>query len=158
MSTRYNHKDYGTTELRNYGATQVRNHANAEVWNHVDGSEMTRRWLEDGSKKQASTPTPVLLNEFGKSMAWVWLECVLAVLMMVVGVSEIWAQTDYSGTYYIASNGYNAANTTTNYYLCPTDKWYYYQSSSPFYLQHTDSPDNNNGMPFMTTYQCRNGS
>ena len=26
---------------------------------------------------------------------------------------------DYSGTYYIGSRGYEKANTTTNYYLCP---------------------------------------
>ena len=61
------------------------------------------------------------------------------------------AQTDYSGTYYIGSNGYNAGSPTTNYYLCPTESWYYYQSTTPFYTS-TD-----NGQPFMTTYQCLNG-
>ena len=57
---------------------------------------------------------------------------------------------DYSGTYYIGSVGYNAANTTTNYYLCPTEGWCYYQATDNY--TRTD-----NGMPFLTTYQCRNG-
>lgn len=88
--------------------------------------------------------------------------------MILLGGVSAWGQTDYSGTYYIASGGnngtydnivYDADAPTTNFYLCPTDKWYYYQSTSPYYLQHTDTPSSNdNGMPFMTTYQCRNGS
>ena len=57
---------------------------------------------------------------------------------------------DYSGTYYIGSVGYKEANTTTNYYLCPTEGWCYYQATNDF--TGTD-----NGMPFLTTYQCRNG-
>ena len=65
--------------------------------------------------------------------------------------AELERRTDYSGTYYIASRDYAAGNTTTNFYLCPTENWYYYQSDSP-YFTNTD-----NGMPFMTTYQCRNG-
>ena len=64
----------------------------------------------------------------------------------------MFAQEDYSGVYYIASHGYDEANTATNYYLCPTENWYYYQSESPYYQQ---TPDN--GQPFMTTYLCRNG-
>ena len=57
---------------------------------------------------------------------------------------------DYSGTYYIGSVGYKEANTTTNYYLCPTEGWCYYQATDNF--TGTD-----NGMPFLTTYQCRDG-
>lgn len=60
--------------------------------------------------------------------------------------------TDYSGIYYIGSRDYAENNTTNNYYLCPTENWNYYTSTSPFYTS-TD-----NGQPFMTTYQCRNGS
>lgn len=70
-------------------------------------------------------------------------------LMMVIGASA-WGQ-DYSGVYYIGSTGYNKANTTTNYYLCPTENWNYYTSTSPYYTS------TENGQPFMTTYQCRNG-
>ena len=57
---------------------------------------------------------------------------------------------DYSGTYYIGSVGYKEANTTTNYYLCPTEGWCYYQATDNY--TGTD-----NGMPFLTTYQCRDG-
>jgi hypothetical protein len=75
----------------------------------------------------------------------------LFVMMMVTGVN-VWGQTDYSGVYYIGSRDYVSGNTNTNYYLCSTESWNYYTSTSPYYTS-TD-----NGQPFMTTYQCRNGS
>ena len=84
----------------------------------------------------------------GKSMARVWL----VLLLLILGTTNTLAQTFEPGVYFIASRDYVPANTTTNYYLCPTESWYYYQSSSPYYT-NTD-----NGMPFMTTYQCRNGA
>ena len=59
-------------------------------------------------------------------------------------------ENDFSGTYYIGSVGYKEANTTTNYYLCPTEGWCYYKATNDF--TGTD-----NGIPFLTTYQCRNG-
>ena len=46
-------------------------------------------------------------------------------LMLCLGGFEAWGQTtDYSGTYYIATKGYdgNPANAE-NYYLCPTEGW-----------------------------------
>ena len=72
--------------------------------------------------------------------------------------------SDYSGTYYIASGGlgenlnktngkeytYDPTNPSNNFYLCPTEGWCYYQATNDF--TGTD-----NGMPFLTTYQCRNG-
>ena len=73
------------------------------------------------------------------------------ILPLLLGTTPASAQ-DYSGVYFIGSRNYVAANTTTNYYLCPTENWYYYQSTPPYYT------DTDNGMPFMTTYQCRNGS
>ena len=64
------------------------------------------------------------------------------------------AQTDYSGTYYIGSNGYVAGNTTTNYYLCPTEGWAFLETDgNPGTVTGDD-----NGKPFLTTYQCRNGA
>ena len=87
------------------------------------------------------------------------LKTMLLLVMLTLGAVTAWGQTDYSGVYYIGGPGYNPANTTSNYYLCPTEKWYYYISSSPYYLQHSDDPNNNdNGQPFMTTYQCRNNN
>ena len=58
---------------------------------------------------------------------------------------------DYSGTYYIGSRGYEKANTTTNFYLCPTEGW-------AFYVADNIVQKDDNGQPFLTTYQCRNGS
>ena len=55
------------------------------------------------------------------------------------------------GLYYIGGPGFVTTNTSANFYLCPTENWYYFQSTTPYYT-NTD-----NGMPFMTTYQCRNG-
>ena len=75
----------------------------------------------------------------------------LFLLLLTVGVMDVWGQTtDYSGTYYIGSRGYDKANTTTNYYLCPTEGWAFYKATNN--VQATD-----NGQPFLTTYQCRNG-
>ncbi len=88
------------------------------------------------------------------SAPWGVLHVFLLLLMMTVGVNGAWGQTDYSGVYFIGSRDYNANNTNTNYYLCPTEGWYYYNPNSPYY---TDTPiDANDQMPFMTTYQCRN--
>ena len=69
-----------------------------------------------------------------------------------------WGQTsgDYSGVYYIASRDWNVNNTSTNFYLCPTENWAYYQSSSPYYYVYSEGC--NTDTPFMTTYRCRSGS
>lgn len=73
-------------------------------------------------------------------------------LMLIFGGGNVWGQTKITdGVYYFGSRDYNVDNTTTNYYLCPTENWKYYQSQSPYYK------DSSNGQPFMTTYQCRNG-
>ena len=84
---------------------------------------------------------------------------ILRTLLLLAALAPVgvWGQeTDYSGMYYIASRDYVEANTPTNYYLCPTEEWAYYQSSSPYYYVYTSGC--NTDMPFMTTYQCRNGS
>ncbi len=67
------------------------------------------------------------------------------------------ATTDYSGTYFLSGNNkgtdsYNIANTTTNYYLCPTVDWLYYDANATNYFTNVD-----NGQPFITTYQYRDG-
>ena len=65
----------------------------------------------------------------------------------------VWGQgqTDYSGTYYIGSNGYvtPVPSPNTNYYLCPTEGW-------AFYVSDGNVTGTDNGKPFLTTYQCRN--
>ena len=72
----------------------------------------------------------------------------LFLLLLTVGVMDVWGQTDYSGTYYIASVGYdgNPANTN-NFYLCPTKGWCSYKATDDF-----EAGDN---MPFLTTYRCK---
>lgn len=80
-------------------------------------------------------------------------------VMLLAGMAPVavWGQTtDYSGVYYLSGNNqgadsYNVNNTTTNYYLCPTENWIYYQATNN--ITTTD-----NGQPFLTTYQYRNGT
>ena len=123
---------------------------------------------------------PTVGVEFGKSMGRVWLQYAsevrrrchgdlrswergmlrYAVMMVVIvfgGVTGAWGQTpDYSGTYYIASNGkpdnytYNPSNPANNYYLCPTENWISYGSINTW----TTGDDK----PFLTTYKCRSAA
>ena len=69
-------------------------------------------------------------------------------LMLIVGSSSVWGQ-GYSGVYYIGTVTHSTESTTNNFYLCPTEGYYYYQSTSPYYTNV------DNGMPFLTTYKCR---
>ena len=92
---------------------------------------------------------------------------IIIALMMVVGGVDVWGQTDYSGTYYIASGGkgeknggtggttynYNASTPTNNFYLCPTEGWCYYKPDNDFSNDGTTYPN-----PFLTTYKCRDGA
>ena len=73
---------------------------------------------------------------------------IVLLLLMLLGGTSAWAQTDYTGTYYIGTVGYNAGTPTSNYYLCPTEGWCYYMATDDF--TGTD-----NGMPFLTTYKCK---
>ena len=85
------------------------------------------------------------------------IRCVILLLLMVVGVNMAWGQdTDYSGTYYIASNGkpdsytYNPSNPANNYYLCPTENWISYDTN--------DTWTTGDDKPFLTTYKCRSAA
>ena len=84
----------------------------------------------------------------------------LLLTLMTLGATNALAQTDYSGTYYIASVSkraegkdnnytYNVNNPANNYYLCPTEGWCSYKATDDF-----EAGDN---MPFLTTYKCRAG-
>ena len=64
--------------------------------------------------------------------------------------TNVWGQTDYSGTYYLAMPGtgsYNSDTPASNYYLVPTQGWCYYVATNS--VQEAD-----NGQPFLTTYMC----
>lgn len=80
-------------------------------------------------------------------------------LLMLLGCSGAWGQKNYSGDYYIASkstrvNGvagiytYDASTPAGNYYLCPTEGWYYYEATN----NYTETPNN---QPFLTTFKCK---
>jgi len=73
--------------------------------------------------------------------------------MVVNGGGIVWG-LDYSGTYYIKSGSANK-NTDGDYYLCPTKNWYLYKDKNS-YENDTDDNDDN-GQPFLTTYQCKDG-
>ena len=76
-------------------------------------------------------------------------------LMLTLGSGSVWGQTsDYSGTYYIKSASANK-NPNGDYYLCPTKNWYLYKATNS-YEDDTDDNDDN-GQPFLTTYQCKDG-
>ena len=117
-----------------------------------------RVWLEYGwsmarvcQEAAYSEITARFERHYGSSLTALRLVMSL-LLMLVLGSTSVWGQTKVAdGLYFIGSRDYNVNKTTTNYYLCPTEDWKYYRSTSPYY---TDSP---NGQPFMTTYQCRNG-
>ncbi|MBO4907581.1 MAG: chitobiase/beta-hexosaminidase C-terminal domain-containing protein [Bacteroidaceae bacterium] len=113
----------------------------------------------------SSKHTLGILNEYGKSKPRVWLEygwsmarvwlryALMMVLMMISGaMNEVWGQDpDYSGTYYIASRGYDGnPNNTNNYYLCPTEGWISYDTNDTW-----KTGDDN---PFLTTYKCKSGA
>lgn len=83
---------------------------------------------------------------------------VLALFLLLLAPLTAWGQkTDYSGTYYIASdyiknkvNQYDANNLANNYYLCPTEGWAFYVSGGT--VTGTD-----NGQPFITTHKRASG-
>ena len=77
-------------------------------------------------------------------------------LMLTLGSGNVWGQEtpDYSGVYYIRSESTNK-NTDGDYYLCPTKNWYLYKATNS-YEDDTDDNDDN-GQPFLTTYQCKDG-
>ena len=85
------------------------------------------------------------------------LRSLLLLVLMTVGVNSVWGQTDpdYSGTYYIRSESPNK-NTDGDYYMCPTRGWYLYKATNS-YEDYTDN-DDDNGKPFLTTYQCKTNS
>ena len=84
-------------------------------------------------------------------------------LMLILGSGNVWGQTDYSGTYYIASYAkvpdsnpaqyvYDPTNPTNpdNYYLCPSDGWIYYKKENKWTADKASSDG-----PFLTTFKCR---
>ena len=89
----------------------------------------------------------------------------LLLLMFTFGskMNTAWGQTDYSGTYYIASYAkvpnsnpaqyvYDPTNpnNSDNFYLCPSDGWIYYKKTNNWTADKATSDG-----PFLTTFKCR---
>ena len=103
--------------------------------------------LTQGQNLCADEITARARRDYGSCLTRLRL-VVSLLLFLVLGSGSVWGQTDYSGVYYIGSVGYNAGTPANNYYLCPTERWCYYQATDDF--TGTD-----NGMPFLTTYKCK---
>ena len=92
---------------------------------------------------------PTLGNKYSQPRNKTGLRLAISLLLVVLGFNTAWGQTDYSGVYYIGTVTHSTESTTNNFYLCPTEGDFYYQSTSPYYTNV------DNGMPFLTTYKCR---
>ena len=79
----------------------------------------------------------------------------LLLTLVVLGATEVWAQTSYSGTYYIANNaGYKVGTPATNWYLVPADDGTAKNNYRDAYYsadQYKTAGDPEK--PFLTTYQ-----
>ena len=119
---------------------------------HAIAKQLVRNWR-----------TPVRSAAYSSALTSA-LRVFVVLLLPIVGVNGAWGQTDYSGTYYIASgaksenNGsdytYNPDAPANNFYLCPTKGWIYYQSGTPYFNNNTNTPE----QPFLTTFKCRSGA
>ena len=70
-------------------------------------------------------------------------------LMLILGSTSMWGQTDYSGTYYIKSAS-TCKSPSGDYYLCPTEGWAFFYAKD-----NVNSTDN--GQPFLTTHIMGSG-
>ena len=122
-----------------------------DLWN--SGADKLRNCGEGFGGRKA---VAALRKDFSR-----FLRFAAVLLLMVVGVSGAKGQetTDYSGTYYIASNWvtpggsdhhYDATTLANNYYLCPTEGWIYYKPNNNWSDDGTTYPN-----PFLTTFLCR---
>ncbi|UKK62019.1 chitobiase/beta-hexosaminidase C-terminal domain-containing protein [Prevotella communis] len=126
----------------------------ARVW--LKYASPTTRFLRPFSSKRAELERRLVGHEitthswrdYGSLMTRLRLT-ISMLLMLTLGSGNVWGQTDYSGVYYIGTVTHSTESTTNNFYLCPTEGYYYYQSTSPYYTNV------DNGMPFLTTYNCR---
>ena len=74
----------------------------------------------------------------------------LLLLLITLGTVNVWGQSpDYSGVYYIGTVTHSTETPTSNFYMCPTVGYKFYDSDNKTYT------DSDNGQPFITTYKCR---
>ena len=114
------------------------------VWLEAAWS-MARVWLEYAY----SEITAHSQRDYSSSLTRLRL-VVSMLLLLIVGIGNVWGQTDYPGTYFMAMPGtgsYDSETIENNYYLVPTEGWCYFVT--PNSVQADD-----NGQPFLTTYKC----
>ena len=129
----------------------------ARVWLEYAYSMLMTTFLRPFSCKRAELERRLVGHEitahsrrdYGSSLTILRLVMSL-LLMLIVGSSSVWGQTDYSGVYYIGTAGYNAGTPANNYYLCPTEGWIYYKPNNQWSEDGTTYPN-----PFLTTYKCK---
>ena len=129
-----------------------------QEYTHRTGGQLTRAISpEKGTYVRRLTKLASLVHEhmFIGHRTYVLPKAFFLTVLMLVAITGAWGQTtDYSGTYYIRSESTNK-NTPGDYYLCPTKNWYLYKATNS-YEDDTDDNDDN-GQPFLTTYQCKDG-
>ena len=121
------------------------------------GKEQLRSSLEAGKRQSgvrlvANEITSRRQRDYGSSLTRLRLVIITLLALMTLGATNAWAQvTDYSGTYCIANNNqgnFLGNGNDGNFYFCPSQE--YYDDGSVI----TDD----NGKPFFTTYQTKQGA
>ena len=84
-------------------------------------------------------------------------------LMMVMTGVDVWGQTDYSGTYFIANDageGYSSSVTTNNYYMVPAANPQQSNWHDAYYSANYNTTKGDPEKPFIATYKthCDNNS
>ena len=130
-----------------------------QEYTHRTGGQLTRAISpKKGIYVRRLTKPASLVHEhmFIDHRTYVLPKALFLALLMLVGITGAWGQDtpDYSGVYYIRSESTNK-DTDGDYYLCPTKNWYLYKATNS-YEDDTDDNDDN-GQPFLTTYQCKDG-
>ena len=123
-----------------------------QEYTHRTGGQLTRAISpEKGTYVRRLTKLASLVHEhmFIGHRTYVLPKAFFLTVLMLVAITGAWGQTtDYSGTYYIRSE-------STNKNTPPTKNWYLYKATNS-YEDDTDDNDDN-GQPFLTTYQCKDG-
>ena len=130
-----------------------------QEYTHRTGGQLTRAISpKKGIYVRRLTKPAFLVHEhmFIGHRTYVLPKALFLTVLMLVAITGAWGQDtpDYSGVYYIRSESTNK-DTDGDYYLCPTKNWYLYKATNS-YEDDTDDNDDN-GQPFLTTYQCKDG-
>ena len=131
---------------RNYGMTIVGN----EVFYNIE-YQLVKMIMNRNLHGNLECEAPaILVNDGCKKQGRGMLGLLLIAIFAFFLNEKVWAQTNYSGVYYIGTSGYNASTPNNNYYLCPTEGWIFYKPTNAWSDDGTTYPN-----PFLTTYRCK---